>query len=164
MPEIKKIMVKIPKKAKEEKEAYKDEASGSRFELTKEYTDSKERMKKNLESSEGKSFTEKTQGISIDKEKMSAKPVMFKRKVIKSGDESGMTRIMSSDGKTVKYEGRTNMKATQDALRENESQSKDTNVRRESNANYYNINTGAKEKLSEKDKDVLARNLKAVKK
>jgi hypothetical protein len=42
---------------------------------------------------------------------------------------------MSDDGNAVKYEGRSNMKATQDALRENKSQSKIlTHV--ESNANY----------------------------
>jgi hypothetical protein len=59
---------------------------------------------------------------------MAAKPKMFKRKVITSGGDNGTTRIMSDDGNAVKYEGRSNMKATQDALRENKSQSKDTNV------------------------------------
>jgi hypothetical protein len=54
---------------------------------------------------------------------------------------------MSDDGNAVKYEGRSNMKATQDALRENKSQSKIlTHV--ESNANYYNVNSGAKKNLT----------------
>lgn len=164
MPDIKKTMVKVPKKATEEKskESYKETASESRLELTKQYTDSKEKMEKNLESDSGKNVTEKAQGITIDKETMAAKPKVFKRKVIAAGGENGVTKIMASDGKTVKYEGRTNMKATQDALKENDSQSKDTNARRENNANYYNINSGAKKELDPKDKETLVRNSKAV--
>jgi hypothetical protein len=52
---------------------------------------------------------------------------MFKRSNTSGGD-NGTTRIMSDDG-NAKYEGRSNMKTTQDALRENKSQSKDTNSR-----------------------------------
>jgi hypothetical protein len=77
------------------------------------------------------------------------------------GGDNGTTRI-TDDGNAVKYEGRSNMKATQDALRENKSQSKDTNSRRESNANYYNVNSGAKKNL-DNDKATLLKN-KAVKK
>jgi hypothetical protein len=50
----------------------------------------------------------------------------------------------------------------QDALRENKSQSKDTNSRRESNANYYNVNSGAKKNL-DNDKATLLKTVKAVK-
>jgi hypothetical protein len=152
MPDPKKILVKVPKKVDPEK---KETASENRIELTKDYSDAQTKMEKNLKSDEGKSYTEKAQGISIDKESMAAKPKMFKRKVITSGGDNGTTRIMSDDGNAVKYEGRSNMKATQDALRENKSQSKDTNSRRESNANYYNVNSGAKKNLDNDDKATL---------
>ena len=169
MPD-KKILVKVPKKsnpAKEEakKGVYDKEASAeNKIELTKQYSDAQDSMKKNLESDKGKSLTEKSQGVSINKDSMEAKPKVFKRKIVKAGGENGTTRIMSSDGKTVKYEGRSNMQATKDAVKQNEKQTADTNARRSSNANYYNVNSGAKTDLSEKDKETLVRNSKAVKK
>ena len=54
------------------------------------------------------------------------------------------------------------MQSTKDALRQNDSQTKDTNIRRENNSNYYNVNSGAKKELDKKDKETLLRNAKAV--
>jgi hypothetical protein len=68
---------------------------------------------------------------------------------------------MSDDGNAVES-GRSNMKTTQDALRENKSQS-NTNSRRESNANYYNVNSGAKKNLDNDDK-ATTKTVKTVKK
>jgi hypothetical protein len=52
----------------------KKETSENRIELTKDYSDAQQNGE-NLKSDEGKSYTEKTQGISIDKESMAAKDV-----------------------------------------------------------------------------------------
>jgi hypothetical protein len=52
---------------------------------------------------------QKRQGISINKNSL-AKPKSL-RKIIKFG-EDGSTRIMSADGKTVKYEGRNQSQST----------------------------------------------------
>ena len=93
---------------------------------------------------------------------MAAKPIYFKRKVIKTGGENGMTKILSEDGKSVKYEGRSNMKNTIDALNQNEKQEKDTNSRREYNSNYFNVSSGAKKDLDDKDKASLIKSGKAV--
>lgn len=168
MPDPKKIIVKIPKKGDPEKEekkkgiSDKESASENKIELTKQYTDSKKKMETNLNSDKGKSFTEKAQGISIDKEKMSAKPIMIKRKIIKSGGDNGTTKILSEDGKTVKYEGRSNMSATKEALRQNSNKDQDSNSRRENNSNYYNVNSGAKTNLDKEDKESLVKIGKAV--
>jgi hypothetical protein len=170
MPDPKKIMVKVPKKVdpekKEKKEGVvdKESASENKIELTKQYVDAKKDMSKNLDSAKGKSYTEKSQGIKIKNDDMAAKPTMFKRKVITRGGEDGTTTILSSDGKSVKYEGRSNMDATKKALSLNDSQTKDTNDRRDKNANYYNVNSGAKKDLDDKDKETLVRNSKAVRK
>jgi hypothetical protein len=67
---------------------------------------------------------------------------------------------MSDDGNAVKYEGRSNMKATQDALRENRDQKILTHV--ESNAS--NVNSGAKKNLDNDDKATLLKKRKTVKK
>lgn len=161
MPDPKKTMVKVPvKKATEA--SYKKEAPKAEIELTKKYTESIDDVKKNIDSDKGKSFVEKTEGIAIDKENMSAKPIIVKRKIIKTGGENGMTKILSTDGKTVKYEGRSNMSSTKKALQENESKDNDTNGRRDNNATYFNISTGAKSNLNEKDKERLVKIGKAV--
>lgn len=161
MPDPKKIMVKVPIKKSALASSKKDNSS-SDIELTKKYTESIDEVKKNIDTEKGKSFVEKTEGISIDRDKMAAKPVMIKRKIIKTGGENGTTRILSADGKTVKYEGRSNMASTKEALRSNENKDKDTNNRRDVNSNYFNISTGAKPELDEKDKASLLRNGKAI--
>lgn len=159
----KKVVVKVLKKIDPKKnEADKETSSSNRFELTKDYVNAKDKMQSNANTSAGKSYTEKNQGITLSKESLEAKPEPFKRKVITAGGSTGTTRIMSSDGKSVKYEGRSNMQATKDALSKNDSQTKDTNSRRESNSNYYNINSGAKKDLDTKDKETLVRNSKAI--
>lgn len=153
--ESKKIMVK--------KTVSKDDYD---IELTNKYTDSKKKMEENVAKKASTSGTmyDKNQGISVDKESMKATPKKFLRKVIKSGGENGLTKILSDDGKTVKYQGRSNMKATKDALKNNAKQSSDTNERREYNANFYNISSGAKKDLDKEDKDKLVGTLSAVKK
>lgn len=162
MPDPKKTMVKVLKKSNSENVKEEPTSLENRFELTKRYSDAKDKMNDNANSASGKAFSEKAQGIAIDKNNLSAKPKMFKRKVITSGNENGTTRILSSDGKSVKYEGRSNMQATKDALSKNESQTADTNARRNSNSNYYNVNSGAKTDLDKKDKETLVRNSKAI--
>jgi hypothetical protein len=170
MPDPKKILVKVLKKTdpeKSEKEKGvkdKESASENKMELTKHYSDSQKKMQNAADSPDKKKVAESAQGISIDNKSLSAKPKLFKRKIISSGGENGSTRIMSSDGKTVKYEGRTNMQATKDAIKNNSKDEKYTNARRESNSNYYNVNSGAKKDLDKEDKETLVRNLKAVKK
>lgn len=154
MPDPKKIMVKVPVRKKSD--------SDGQIELTKKYTESIDDVQKNIASDKNKSVVEKTQGIIIDKDKMSAKPVMVKRKIIKTGGETGTTKILSEDGKTVKYEGRSNMSSTKEALRKEENKDKDTNSRRDNNSNYFNISSGAKPELDEKDKDRLVKIGKAV--
>jgi hypothetical protein len=170
MTDPKKIMVKVPKKVdpekKEKKEGIvdKESAAENKIELTKQYVDAKAGMAKNLDSDKGKSYTEKAQGIKINSDNMAAKPTMFKRKVITRGGDDGTTTILSSDGKSVKYEGRSNMDATKKALKENDSQTKSTNNSRNSNSNFYNVNSGAKKELDNKDKKTLVDLHKAVKK
>lgn len=170
MPDpAKKIMVKIPKvKDIEDEEAKKgikdvETAAENKLELTEKYSEAKEDMKKNLEKSPTDVKDDKTQGISIEKSTMKATPKVFVRKVIKSGDENGSTKILSDDGKKVVYEGRNGMKATEDALKKNDSKTKDTNSRRENNSNYYNVNSGAKEVLNTEDKNTLVKLGKAKK-
>lgn len=164
----KKVLVKVVKakkaEATEAKKGISDKETiaENKIELTKKYTDSRDNMEKNLESNTGKNFTEKAQGISIDKEKMAAKPIIVKRKIIKSGGENGTTKILSEDGKTVKYEGRSNMSATKEALREIENKDQDTNNRRENNSNYYNISSGAKKDLDREDSGRLVKIGKAI--
>jgi len=163
----KKIMVKVPKKGSAEaKEGIIDleNDTENKLELTKKYDDGKEAIKKNVMSTPGNTKEDNVQGISIKKEEMKATPKIFVRKVIKSGGDNGTTKILSSDGKSVKYEGRSNMKATQDAVTLNDSQTKDTNNRREYNANNYNVQSGAKKKLTVNDVQSLVGLGKAVKK
>jgi hypothetical protein len=136
------------------------------FGVTQKYMDTQKNMEKSVAkkaSSDG-TYHDKTQGITIEKESMKATPKKFLRKIIKTGDDRGMTKIMSDDGKSVKYVGRSNMTATKTALRENKSQSADTNARRENNANFYNVSSGAKKDLSEEDKNRLVDIRNAVRK
>jgi hypothetical protein len=166
----KKMMVKVLKKVdpeKKEKEKGiddKETASENRIELTKLYTDGQKEMQNSANKPKSKEVTEKAQGISINKDSLAAKPKVFKRKIIKFGGEDGSTRIMSADGKTVKYEGRNQSQSTKDALINNSKDEKFTNANRESNSNHYNINSGAKQNRDKEDDKTLVRNLKAVKK
>lgn len=155
-----------PKTGKEKKMMVKKTASNKDYdiELTKKYADTKVKMEANVAKKPQGEVYDKDQGINIDKASMKATPKKFLRKVIKTGDSNGMTKIISDDGKTVKYEGRSNMKATKDALSANEKHSTDTNSRRESNANFWNISTGAKKDLDKDDKDRLVNIRNAVKK
>jgi hypothetical protein len=57
----------------------------------------------------------KAQGISINKDSLAAKPKVLSENNQICG-EDGSTRIMSADGKTVKYEGRNQSQSTKDAL------------------------------------------------
>ena len=161
MPDfIKKTLEKVIKKGAEEKEAKKgindkETDAENSLELTPKYDKAKENMKKNLEATSTNAKEDKVQGISINKKDMKADPKTFVRKVIKSGGENGTTKILSDDGKSVKFEGRSNMKSTQDAMKQNEKQTTDTNSRREYNANNYNRQSGAKENLDSKDKESL---------
>jgi len=161
MPEkISEILKKVISKGAEVKEAKKGVADKetepeNALELTPKYDKAKENMKKNLEATSEDTKEDKVQGISINKKDMKATPKTFVRKVIKSGGENGTTKILSDDGKSVKFEGRSNMKATQDAVKQNESQTTDTNSRREYNANNYNRQSGSKENLDSKDKESL---------
>ena len=157
---IKKTLEKVIKKGAEEKEAEKgiddkETEAENALELTPKYDKAKANMKKNLEATSGDTKEDKVQGIIIDKKDMKATPKVFVRKVIKSGGENGTTKILSDDGKSVKFEGRSNMKATQDAVKQNEKQSTDTNSRREYNANNYNVQSGAKTNRSANDKESL---------
>lgn len=133
-------------------------------ELTKKFSDTKEKMEEKISKNRSNMVEDKIQGININKTELKAAPKKFLRKVIKSGGETGMTKILSDDGKTVKYEGRSNMKATKDALIQNEKQSADTNERREKNSNFYNVSSGAKKDLTKEDKEGLVRIGSAVKK
>lgn len=97
------------------------------------------------------------QGINIDKTTAHATPEKFERKVIKYGSgASAKTKIIGSDGKVI-HDGRDSDKATQDALRENASKSKDTNKRREKNAESYHWNQTAKQELSEAEKKKMSK-------
>lgn len=171
MPDTKKkVLVRVAKKANPEKT---EAASGiydlendseNKLELTKKYEDGVKAMKKNVESTPSDTKEDKVQGISIKKDEMKATPKIFVRRVIKSGGDNGTTKILSEDGKSVKYEGRSNLKATQDAEALNNSQTKDTNNRRGYNANNYNVQSGAKTKLTSNDVESLVGLRKAVKK
>jgi hypothetical protein len=158
----KKTMVKVKKSMLTDKEI--ENASENKIEKTRDFTEAKEKMQKNANSASGKQMTENMAGININSQSMKADAKEFNRDVIKFGGENGSTRIMSSDGNSVKYEGRSNMQATKDALALNQSQTKDTNARRDYNANNYNVQSGAKKDLDNKDKKVLVKLSKAVKK
>jgi len=134
-PKKKKIMVKVPKD----------------LELTKRYSDVKKKIVANTESQKGEVVENKVLGINIDKKTSTATPKQFRRKVATS---STNTKIIGTDGSVV-YEGRNESKATKEALKENERHSSMTNREREENANAYNVNTGSKEELDEKDKKSL---------
>lgn len=171
MPDTKKkkVLVKVSKKSVEAKEAEAgiidlESTAENKLELTQKYSKGKEDYKKNLQSTIGNTKEDKEQGISINKNEMKATPKIFVRKVIKSGGDNGTTKILSEDGKSVNYEGRSNMKATQDAVTKNEKQTTDINSRREYNANNYDVQSGAKKKVTESDVDSLVGLGKAVRK
>jgi hypothetical protein len=63
-----------------------------------------------------KSKNEKsTRNLYINKDSLAAKPKVLSENNQICG-EDGSTRIMSADGKTVKYEGRNQSQSTKDAL------------------------------------------------
>jgi hypothetical protein len=164
----KKMMVKVLKKVdpeKKEKEKGindKESASENKVELTQQYTNARKNMQNAANKPMVKSGIEDKQGISINENSLSSKPKVFKRKIIKFGsEERGSTRIMSEDGKSVKYEGRNNMQSTKDALLNNSKDEKHINSTRKESSNYYNVNSGAKKDRTEADNETLIRNLKA---
>lgn len=132
------------------------------IELTNQYNNSIAKMADNLEDTKEDIKEDKMQGIDVKKEGMEASPKVFVRKVITNGDKNGTTKILSEDGKKVIYEGRSNMKATEQALLKNAKEVDDTNERRENNANFYNVNSGAKKDLTIQDKKTLVKLGKAV--
>lgn len=157
--------VKILKKGKEEEKTTgksETKSNASNFELTKRYSDQQDKMIDVVSNPEKKKAIEKPQGISINKSNLEAKPIMFKRKIVRTEGPGGTTKIIGTDGKTVKYEGANNMKATEDALAKNKKEEDDTNKRRGYNSNFYNVNSGAKKDLDDKDKEALIEVNKAV--
>lgn len=128
-------------------------------EYTKSFFDGQKLMKESLEKSEPKNdvVQDKVQGISIEKSNQTAKPKTFVRSVFSSGNKyTGTTIIRGENGSKV-FEGRTDMKATQDALKASEKKVKDTNADRDKNADNYNANSGSKKELSDKNiKDLSA--------
>ena len=156
-----------PKTGKDSKKIMiKKSSMGDNYniELTKRYSDNQEKMADNVSKKQGSIVEDKIQGINIDKSELKSAPKKFLRKVVKTGGENGMTKIISEDGKTVKYEGRNYLKSTSDALKKNEKETNDTNKRRENNSNFYNVSSGAKKDLEKEDKDRLVKLGSAVKK
>lgn len=155
MPDpIKKTFVKV-KKSKEssKKDIKEDEVQG--LELTPKYDISKKKINKTLEATKEDVMDDKAQGFNVSKSTSVAKPKIFIRKTESIGDKyTGTTIIRGKDGSKV-YEGRTNMKATQDAIKESDKKVKNTNEDRNTNANTYNVMAGSKSDLNEKDKDML---------
>lgn len=166
MPREKKIFVKKTKvvSEKDTKDKVIDLKTESNVELTKKYSDAKQAMKEHLEKTPTPIKDDKGQGILIEKSTMKATPKVFVRKVVKTNGEGGTTKIISDDGKKVIYEGRNYEKATQDALKSNEKQEDETNARRDYNANYYNVQSGAKTKINQSDLNKLQTLGKIVKK
>jgi len=155
MPDpVKKIFVKVKKSIEtSKKDKVEDEIDG--IELTPKYDISKKKINKTLESSKKDIMDDKGQGIEIKKENSTASPKIFVRKVESIGDKyTGKTIIRGKDGSKV-YEGRTNLKATQDALKESTKKENNTNEDRARNANTYNVMAGSKSDLNDKDKDML---------
>ena len=152
MPDpTKKIFVKVSKS----KTPPKKEEDIDGIELTPKFSVTQKKMEKNLQSSKGSKLEDTAQGINVDKSSSVAKPKIFIRKTESIGDKyTGKTIIRGEDGSKV-YEGRTNMKATQDALKESAKKEKFTNEDRARNANTYNVMAGSKPELKEKDKDIL---------
>lgn len=81
----------------------------------------------------------------------SAKP--FERKIV--NEPYGMTRIIGSGGQT--FYGRTDSKETKDAINASNKKVEETNMRRKTNENFWNVNAGVKSssQYTEKDKEML---------
>lgn len=159
MPDpVKKTFVKVDKRKKDSKEV-----GVQGIELTPRYDIVKKKINKNLASSKKEKLEDKAQGFEVSKSTSVAKPKSFERTTESIGDKNtGKTIIRGQDGSKI-YEGRTNMKATEDALKANEKHVANTNTDREKNANFYNVEAGSKRDLNEKDKNTLV-GLKSAKK
>jgi len=101
-----------------------------------------------------KKLTNENQGradIKINPTTSEASANKFKRNVV---EEGGMTRILGSGGQT--YYGRTGSKETMSAIKKSEAKVSDVNTRRETNANFWNVNSGAKPttEFTQKDKEI----------
>lgn len=134
------------------------------IELTKMYADKKKIVQekvKELESENGV-VKDKTQGIDISKDDSKAKPRVFVRKVIQRGGQTGTTKIVADDGKGVIYEGRTQDKKTQDAIKESERHVKITNEQRAENAKFFNTNYSNEPIEDQKEKQRLVNMKKAI--
>jgi hypothetical protein len=157
----KKTMVKVKKSMLTDEEIAA--AKSNRIEKTGAFTIQQKKMQANADTKDGKKYTENAQGIKINSNSLKADATEFSRKTIKFGDDyDGTTRIMSSDGKSVRYEGRNYTKATKDAIVANDKEIKDINSKRDYNANNYNRQSGAKKDLNDKDKESLVKLSKAV--
>ena len=150
MPDFtKKILVKVKKKPAVKTSIDPD------IELTPKYDISKNKINKILESSKKDTMDDSNQGIEIAKKTSVASPKVFVRKTESIGDKyTGTTIIRAKDGSKV-FEGRTNDKATQDAIKSNEKKIRQTNEDRTKNANTYNVMSGSKSILEDKDKNML---------
>lgn len=133
------------------------------YELTKKYTRTVKRLKEVADKENiGKdTFEDTSQGFNVEKKTNSAEPKKFKRKVIKTDSR---TKIISDDGKTTLYNGDNDDAATEKALTDNERNNQYTNRVRGENADYYNLTSGAKKNLSNKDLSILEKSGKAIRK
>ncbi len=138
------------------------ENSSLDIELTPSYNSGVNNIKKNYEKSSEDVKEDTVQGISVESKTLKSTPKTFVRKVITSGDENGTTKILSSDGSKTIYEGRTRLKDTKEALEKNRKEVEDTQERREFNSNFFNVNSGSKQNLNDKDKKILVKIGKAV--
>ena len=132
------------------------------IELTEKYATGKTAMEKNIASKKVDVYNDSDQGITVESKSLEAKPKVFKRRVVAYGGPTGTTRVIGDDDKTILYEGRTRDKATKEALRQSANKTIDVNQRREANANLFNIDSGAKSDLTDKDKISLISRRKAT--
>ena len=101
------------------------------------------------------------QGMTIDKTTSTAKPIVFVRSLKKTGNENGYTEITGNSGERV-FRGKSSEKATKDAVVKEEKHLANTTADRAKNANNYNVNSGSKKDLDNKDKATLVGLNKAV--
>jgi hypothetical protein len=140
----------IPSEFKQDNEPQKPTniTASTKIETTPKYASDAENYQNNLVTrNQGRNDI----GINLATAEASAKK--FERKVVNEPD--GMTRIIGEGGQT--FYGRTSSKETKSAINASNKKVEETNMRRQSNANHWNVNAGVKPvaEFTQRDKEMV---------
>ena len=136
-------------------------ASGSTeptIEKTKAFTEAKTNMEVAAASKGGSIGS--AQGITINPATSEAKPNIKSTKTINYPNKT--TGVFSADGSKELYRGRTDSKETKGFLKSSANKIAYENEGATKNANFYNVNSGAKADLTTEDKQTLVKLGKAI--